>query len=422
MAHGRRDRQFSNSNEVLTLAWYAWLGLALFVAALLAWLVYRRLARRGYGWLAPYLLSRARRRAPRQGEPIHVLLCITDHYEPKAGGASVERGRQRVDHWRREFPRQFARFRDSDGKPPRYSYFFPIEEYEPEYLDALAELCRAGYGEVEVHLHHRNDTAENLQASLVAFRDLLVQRHGLLSRHRETGEVQYAFIHGNWGLCNSRPNGDWCGVNNEIPILKETGCYADFTFPSAPDPTQPPKVNRIYYAVDRPGQPCSHHSGWDIGQRPIPPEALLLIEGPLLLDWSRRKWGLIPRLENACVQATQPPSMARLENWLRARIQVPGRPDWYFVKLHAHGASENAHEVLLGEPMVRFHEALAERAAREPSFHFHYVTAREMYNLAKAAEAGFKGSVAEARDYLLVSHVTSDHSVPAATGSLATGH
>lgn len=369
---------------------------------LCAWLGWRVLAGDGRRWLGPYLLSRSRRRPPRPDETVHVLLCITDHYEPKANRATVADGRRRVETWAREYPRQFARFKDSDGRTPRHSFFFPIEEYEPEYLDLLADLCRQGFGEVEIHLHHHNDTAENLRASLVGFRDLLVQRHGLLSRHRDTGEVQYAFIHGNWALCNSRPDRAWCGVDNEIAILRETGCYADFTFPSAPDATQPPLVNRLYYAVDRPGQSRSHFQGWEMGRADVPENALLLMQGPLLLDWGRRKWGVLPRLENACLQATQPPSLARLDNWLRARIQAPGRPDWFFVKLHAHGAPEEAHNVLLGEPMVRFHEALAQRARDNPRFQFHYVTAREMYNLAKAAEAGYQGPVAQARDYLFV--------------------
>ena len=52
------------------------------------------------------------------------------------------------------------------------------------------------------------------------------------------------------------------------------------------------------------------------------------------------------------------------------------------------------HDVLLGEPMVRFHQALARRAERDADFHFHYVTTREMYNLARAAEAGWTGTVA----------------------------
>ena len=52
--------------------------------------------------------------------------------------------------------------------------------------------------------------------------------------------------------------------------------------------------------------------------------------------------------------------------------------------------------------MVRFHQALADYAQEHPNFHYHYVTARELYNLAKAAEAGWQGSVADARDFELV--------------------
>ena len=55
--------------------------------------------------------------------------------------------------------------------------------------------------------------------------------------------------------------------------------------------------------------------------------------------------------------------------------------------------------VLLGDPMVRFHDALAARAAADPDFRYHYVTAREMANLVRAAEAGWSGPVAAARDF-----------------------
>ena len=56
------------------------------------------------------------------------------------------------------------------------------------------------------------------------------------------------------------------------------------------------------------------------------------------------------------------PRIERVDLWLRARVQVPTRPDWFFVKLHAHGAPESGQRVLLGEPMVEFHRALARRA------------------------------------------------------------
>jgi hypothetical protein len=86
-------------------------------------------------------------------------------------------------------------------------------------------------------------------------------------------------------------------------------------------------------------------------------------------------------------------------------VGVPQRPDWRFVKLHTHGATEANQRVLLAEPMVRFHEMLARRAAADSKFHVHYVTAREMYNLARAAEAGWAGSVAGARDFELTAGI-----------------
>jgi hypothetical protein len=81
---------------------------------------------------------------------------------------------------------------------------------------------------------------------------------------------------------------------------------------------------------------------------------------------------------------------------------VPARPDWFFVKLHAHGAYAYGCDAVLGESMLQFHRDLADRAVRNPNFHYHYVTARELYNLVKAAEEGWQGNVAEALDYHLV--------------------
>ncbi len=348
-------------------------------------------------WLPSYIANAGRRRDPTPGEEVHVLICIADHYEPKYGGASSEQARARVGKWVEGYPRQFARFRDSDGRTPRHTFFYPAEEYEPELLDGLAGLCADGFGEVEIHLHHDDDTADTLARSLAAFRDTLAQRHGLLGRGRD-GAAAWCFIHGNWTLCNSHPEGRHCGVDNEIDVLRAAGCRVDMTLPSAPSRAQTPLINCIYWAVNRPG-PASHARGQLAGAAAPPEGGLMLITGPLLLDWGGRKLGLLPGVENACIQASQPPTMERLRLWLRARVQVPQRPDWYFVKLHCHGAPEDAHDVLLGDPMLAFHEALATEAKRNTRFHYHYVTAREMYNLARAAESGYKGDVAGALDH-----------------------
>jgi hypothetical protein len=373
---------------------------ALMAGAGLTWMLRHRGLHR---WIVPYALSTRNRRPHTPGKPVHLLLAICDHYEPKRDGATQEKARQRVRQWVEEYPRLFCRFRDSDGKPPQHSFFYPADEYDPELVDLLCQLCRNQdgnrYGEVEVHLHHDNDTAENLRRTLLEFKKTLSERHRCLARDKETGEVVYGFIHGNWALDNSRCDGRWCGVNNELDVLVETGCYADFTLPSAPSETQTRKINSIYWAVDDPTRPKSHNRGVDLGTKERPSKSLLMIQGPLLLDWSYRKFGILPRIENSCLQKSQPPGKKRLEHWLRASVKIPTMPHWSFVKLHTHGVQEPNQDVLLGEPMVRFHETLREQADRDPLFRFHYVTAREMANIALAAERGRDLTVEEARSF-----------------------
>jgi hypothetical protein len=350
-------------------------------------------------WVGSYLRQSCRRRSTRDpGRPVQVLLCIADHFEPAWGGAVQTTADQRVAAWTSRYPLAFNGFRDSDGRPPRHTFFYPIDQYEPHRVDALAELCRQGFGEVEIHLHHDHDTAENLDRTLRHFTSVFADRHGLLGRAGD-GRTMYGFVHGNWALANSRPDGRWCGVNNEIDVLRQTGCYADFTLPSAPDETQTRKINSIYYALSDATQGKSHDWGIDAGAASPPRDGLLLIQGPLSLGWSGGR--LMPRIENGCIQRSQPPTMARLDRWIRANVHVPSRPDWVFVKLHTHGATEANQRVLLGDAMIEFHRSLAKRAAADARFCYHYLSAREMYNLAKAAEAGWTGDVASARDLLI---------------------
>lgn len=115
----------------------------------------------------------------------------------EVGGQGVARAQQRPFHLveqrvTEEYPRRLGEFRDHDGRPPRHSFFYPIEEYEPQYLSALADL-----GEVEVHLHHDHDTSADLRRKLLDFKHLLCERHSLLSRNRHTGDIVYGFVHGN---------------------------------------------------------------------------------------------------------------------------------------------------------------------------------------------------------------------------------
>jgi hypothetical protein len=139
------------------------------------------------------------------------LFALCDHYEPLWGGAPDDIGLARVDAWAARYP-ALDKFRDSDGRPPRHGWFFPGEEYRPHFLDQLGKLVRAGFGEVEFHLHHDGDTAATLAPRIEQHLKTFAE-HGHLSRDARNG-YRWAFIHGNWSLANGRPDGRWCGVDD----------------------------------------------------------------------------------------------------------------------------------------------------------------------------------------------------------------
>jgi hypothetical protein len=353
------------------------------------------LSRGVHTWLGAWLADRARKALllPVRGER-HLLFAVCDHFEPLHGGATREVGLARVDAWTRHLP-AFAAHRDSDGRPPRHTFFFPGEEYDPRFLEALGGLVEAGLAEVEVHLHHDGDTRatlrEKLSRTLEAF-----AFHGLVARDLG-GRPAWSFIHGNWSLANGRPDGRWCGVDDELACLRELGCYADFTFPSAPDPCQPRVVNSIYYPRDETRRRAYDHAE-PVRVGTPPAERVLLVQGPLAI--ARRSGGRTPlRIEAAAIAAGDPPSASRLRTWIAQHVHVAGRPEWTFVKVHAHGAPEKNARVMLGDPMHALHRALADLAERHGDWCVHYVTAREMYNVARAAMDGMRGSPAVYLDY-----------------------
>ncbi|MEM8668789.1 MAG: hypothetical protein AAGG48_14815 [Planctomycetota bacterium] len=337
-------------------------------------------------------------RAGRRAVPVptHVFLCIADHFEPDWNAADRDTQFSRIDRWVNGFPVLANESGDSRGRPPQHTFFYPIETYDPVYVDRLMPLIRDGYGDVEVHLHHDNDTAESLRERLLRSVQQLHDRHGLFSRD-EKGMLRYGFIHGNWALDNSHPDGCWCGVNNELTVLMQTGCYADFTMPAAPHAAQTRTINQVYYAVDDPQRPKSHDTGVQaqVGCTP-PADSLLMIQGPLLLSHSNRGWR--PSIENGNLIPTQPPDPSRLDDWLRAGVGVSGQSDWVFIKLHTHGAKPGNTDMLLGESMMRFHEALRSTADRR-GFKYFYVTAKEMAQLVHQAERRFESPDFNALDW-----------------------
>lgn len=353
-----------------------------------------------------WLPSSAWRRATvsRPNGLVHVMIALADHFEPsivhESGRyASYAEQQRRLEHWCEQYPKLVDPFRDSDGQAFKHTYFYPAEQYDRALVDRLAEHCREGWGEIDVHLHHgvdQPDTSDNTRKVITEFRDIIAERHGCLSRLNGSGEPRYAFVHGNWALANSG-NG-CCGVDDEMRILSETGCYADFTLPSAPNPAQTAKTNAIYECGLPLSQQAAHRQGQDLKVGRAPQTFPLIFQGPLMLTTRRPRRAAL-YIENSAISDRTPPTMRRFELWKSMGIGVGGRPEWIFVKLHCHGMDPNDVNSMLGDAIRGFLRELTSSAKTENGYLVHFVTAREMTNIALAACDGRQGDPGDYRDY-----------------------
>ena len=322
-----------------------------------------------------------------------LLFLFVDHFEPRA--------LEQTAAWVREYPGVAAQFTDADGYSPQHTWFYDDED--PGVLDALSKLCRLRLGEVEVHLHHNHDTPDGFRQKIEARKSTYAQ-HGALITSGEPAQATFGFIHGKWSLDNSRGD-EHCGVNNEIALLRDAGCYADFTFP-AWGPMQPTQCNAIYYATDDPHRPKSYDTGVDVQAGMESSGDLLIFQGPGRLsglpgniarfaplvrvaDWL---WG------TCAVNDHLLPTPSRIDQWVRTHVHVKSRPEWTFVKVHTHGARPQNYQRYFRESAGQLHQYLGNRYNDGSEWRLHYVTAREAYNIVKAAEAGLSGNPDAYRD------------------------
>jgi hypothetical protein len=344
---------------------------------------------------------------PSLSGPVHLIFTLADHFEPAIditdGYKRVPRPEQerRVEWWCREYPKIVDRWRDDDGRPFAHTYFYPAEQYDEGLVAALADHCHQGWGEIEVHLHHGlpdPDTAENTRRVLVEFRDRMAFRHGCLAVEEGSDQLRYAFVHGNWALANSA-GGQFCGVDEEMQILAETGCYADMTMPaSALHPAQISKMNSLYECALRLDQAVPHREGHDLTVGRAPKTFPLMIQGPLVTDVAGSLRNAKPVIEGGIITGSSPMTLQRLALWKQAQVRIAGRPDWLFIKLHCHGMNPTQKDAVLGDAFRKFLSDLVSGAQQRKET-LHFVTAREMTNIALAACDGRTGNPGDYRDY-----------------------
>jgi hypothetical protein len=355
--------------------------------------VVRVVVRKYYVFLPGYV-SWMTTPVPAPDGPTHLMVMFADHFEPNRNVAIAK-------DWMRRYTATASRHRDATGRAPQHTWFYPAEQFEPSIMQVLLDAVKRGYGEVEFHFHHDYDTAATLRPRV----EEALQQFATFGFNRTVdGHTRFAFVHGNFGLDNS--NGPYfCGVSNEISLLRDLGAFADFSFPSVYLDSQPRVVNTIFAARDD-DAPKSY-------DRPVPLSALrrgqadmMIFEGPLVFapTWNMRR--LFLDLDDGDIHPGMPASPGRVARWVRAGVHVPQRPEWVFIKLFGHGAESPADiEAVTGADFDATLSYLEQHYNDGQRYVLHYVTARQAYNIAMAAVDGHSGDPSAYLDYVVPRYV-----------------
>jgi hypothetical protein len=362
---------------VVVLGLVAWIGLV----------TWRFVDRMHYIWMGDFVRW-AFTPAPEVNGPRHLLVFYTDHFEPSTNAGRMQR-------WEAEFPALAQQYRDANGRPHQHTWFYPAEQPIDSNMLGLQRLAAGGFGEVEVHYHHGGDNYQSMEQKLrdgVAY----FQRFGFA--RTIDGQTAWGFIHGNFALDNGRYSDSNCGVDEELKLLRETGAYADFSFPAIWNQSQPRFVNVIYEAQDDPG-PKSYDRMFPFQAKPS--ERLPIFTGPLTAYFALDPLRAFYKVEDANIQPSQPMTPQRVDEWVRANIHVPGRPEWVFVKLwgHAGSSDEETADNLPGGTFELALQHLQQQYNDGERWVLHYVSAREAYNVARAAAAGLSDDPTQYYDY-----------------------
>jgi len=164
------------------------------------------------------------------------------------------------------------------------------------------------------------------------------------------------------------------------------------------------QINSIYRAEDDPFRPKSHNTGRNVHTGDRGGTGLLMVQGPLMLNWHSRKWGLWPRIENGELSYDCPARHDRAALWVRAAVHIRGAGNHVFVKLHTHGCQESNRKYLLsGGGLERLFGIMEGMYNDEKNFCLHYVSAREMVNVILALADGMGSCyVAQMKDHAYV--------------------
>ena len=313
----------------------------------------------------------------------HVMVVIADHHEQPFGEAAPSP----ASNWLKAYLETVQGLTDSYGNPVKYTWYYPYDHKRSEVVLLLNKAVYDGYGEIEFHWHHSHSDSVSFEQDLSQAVQWFSEHGAFISNPGE--QPKFSFIHGNWSLDNSL--GDrYCGINNEIDLLSKYGGYMDLTFYCCTN-AQPSMSAALYYVTDD-----EESKSYDKGDRVRVgriDDRFLMMTGPVALDFHTLhfEFGQIESYWGSKWDT-------RVPLWINNSPYVMDRPEWRFVKLYTHGVQSKS--LILSDRFREMWRTL-ESYSKNHQVKLHYVTAREAYNIIKAAEAGLNEDPEKYRDYLI---------------------
>lgn len=325
----------------------------------------------------------------------HLMFIVVDHYEP---GFEHDEAVQANEEWLDEYKKSVNGKVDSYGNRFVYNWFYPFDQRNDQVLQRLQREVQQGAGEVEFHWHKpcltKQEYQQQLGEAVSWFNQLgaFKAKKDVDSKEIST-KPRFAFIAGNWDLDNGRGTG--CGIDDEISQLVKAGGYMDMTYSTLGSPAQPKNmINQLYYVEDT-DKARSYEKGIRVAVgNKAPDDPFLMFQGPLSFHWDLS-------FEYGALESYALPSLKRIKHWLDSHIHVEHKPEWSFVKLYSHGIqSPDIVKHHLGPMLDQLKIETESRGIK-----LHYVSAREAYNIVRAAEAGLTGDPEQYRDYIHASPI-----------------
>jgi hypothetical protein len=160
-------------------------------------------------------------------------------------------------------------------------------------------------------------------------------------------------------------------------------------------------VNKVFYAKGKVNCAKAYNRGEEVAVGSTQKDRLMIIQGPLGVRPRGIGNFFLPAIECAEISNINPLTSERIDFWVNTRIRVKGRNNLIFIKLHTHGAWEGCSRTWFDGSLDKMLDYFEKRYNDRGRYCLHYVSAREMYNVIKALEAGVAHYTLDLRNFVI---------------------